>query len=441
MSTDTYASSPDALLATATDTARDTILRGRYGGNAWQPYPWQVCPGTVVSQGLWLINGGRGIGKTDGCTHYVLDHVAGAACDPRLPGGHRIAIIAPTLGDGVESCVTGPSGLQTYNPDVKLRTAAGGTFARFPGGATARLFGASTPEDVERLRAGGNRCLVWAEEIAAWRYLDPCWKHARYGLRIGTRPHFVGSSTPKPRPEYKKLLTDRRTLVTRGRTTDAIHLDATVREALLEDYAGTRLGRQELDGEMLDDVVGALWSYALLDADRVADHPDLSRLVIPFDPAVTSGEDADEHGIVAVGLGVDGDIYVLGDHSLRGTPHQAITTVARVFDDYEADFVVGEVNNGGEWIGTTLHLIRADVPYMSVRASRGKAIRAQPVATLYERHRVHHVGTLPKLEDQMTSWVPGEGDSPDRVDALVWGVTALTSAGRGRKMGHAGWAA
>ena len=183
----------------------------------WQPYPWQIPPAEIAVQGTWLIVGGRGIGKTDGCAHYVDQHVNGPPCDPRVPGGHRVAIIAPTLGDAVESCVNGPSGIRQYNPDVRLREGGvGGSLIRWPSGAEGRLFGAFTPQDVERLRAGGNRCLVWLEEAAAMRYLGDAVKQARYGLRLGRSAHFVGSSTPKPTKDFRELLAAKDTVVFRG---------------------------------------------------------------------------------------------------------------------------------------------------------------------------------------------------------------------------------
>lgn len=411
----------------------------------WQPYPWQVPPGAPATQGAWLMLGGRGTGKTDGAARYVVDHVHGPPCDPRVKGGHRIAIVAPTLGDAVESCVTGPSGLQAHDPTVVLRGGTGGTYVRWPGGAEGKLFGAHTPEDVNRLRAGGNRCLVWMEEAAAMRYLADALTHSRLGLRVGGRPHYVMSTTPRPRPEVQALLRDPSVLVTRGRTRDAVHLDETVRAAYERLYAGTRLGRQELDGEVLADVEGALWTLGLIDAGRVpqVERGDLARVTVAIDPAATSAESSDETGIVVVGASdrktcpvcgpTDGTphLFVLQDVSGRYSPDGWARRAVAAYDEWEADEVVAETNNGGEMVGAVLRTVSRAARYRAVTASRGKRTRAEPIAALYEQGKAHHVGAFPRLEDQMTTWVPGESDSPDRMDAMVWGATgtALRRAG------------
>lgn len=414
----------------------------------WSPYPWQVPPDDPVTQGAWLMLGGRGTGKTDGAARYVVDHVHGPPCDPRLPGGHRIAIVAPTLGDAVESCVQGPSGLKAHDPGVRLRGGTGGTYARWASGAEAKLFGASTPDDVERLRAGGNRCLVWMEEVAAMRYLGPALDHTALGLRLGVRPHYVMSTTPKPRPEVRALLKDPRVVVSRGRTEEAVHLDESVRLAYLRRYGGTRLGRQELDGEVLADVEGALWNLSGIEAGRVAavDRGDLARIVVAIDPAATSAETSDETGLVVVGVssrgscpacgvlqsGMGPHLFVLQDLSGRFTPDGWARRAVDAYEVWEADAIVAETNNGGEMVGSVLRTVSRSARYRAVTATRGKRTRAEPVAALYEQGKAHHVGgSLARLEDQMTTWVPGEGDSPDRMDALVWGATEATLTRRG----------
>lgn len=450
----------------------------------WQPYPWQhphahehgesvVCDERCLqlprlqlqSHDMWLLFGGRGTGKTDGAAQYVADHVKGPPCDSRLPGGHRIAIIAPTLGDAAESCVNGPSGLATHYPGCKLWTQAGGTFVRFPNGSIAKLFGASNPEDVERLRAGGNRCLAWWEELAAWRRLAQCMEHSRYGLRIGPNPHIVASTTPKTRPPIIALIDGRPISetdkvegdvhVTRGRTKDAHHLDERTRAAYMARYGGTRSGRQELDGELLRDVEGALWTYDLIDQGRALKYDvhalakSLKHITVAVDPAVTNTEESDETGIMVVGRSsrdrcpICGDVdephgFVLKDYSLRASPRGWATAVLNAFDEFEANEVVAEVNNGGDLVKETLDAAtdrasRSRVPYRDVRATRGKRMRAEPVAVLYGNvdptqgqlvdSRVHHVGSLEEVEAQQTSWTSDSDSSPDRLDALVWGLT------------------
>lgn len=411
----------------------------------WEPYPWQVPPTDIPTAGVWLNLGGRGTGKTDGAAHYLIDHVEGPPCDPRLPGGHRFGIIAPTLGDASDACVNGPSGIKAYRPAVREITRKGGTFVVFPNGAEGKLFGASGPEDIERLRAGGNRCLWWWEELAAWVKLGECIQHARYGLRLGSHPHTVASTTPRPKPEIKTLIDDPKTRITRGKTSEATHLDPEVRRQLYEDYAGTRLGRQELEGELLEDIEGALWTVAGIDLDRInpegANHQailealGLSVVNVGVDPAGGSSEENAETGIVCCGR-LGNDFYVLADNSVHETPQGWAERVFSTFDDNEADRVVAEKNFGGEMVESTLRSVRPLAPIRMVSASRGKRQRAEPIAALYEQHRVHHVGNFPRLEDQMTNWVPESGKSPDRMDALVWALTDLLENGprRGSRM-------
>lgn len=424
----------------------------------WQPYPWQVPPALAADDLMWLLMGGRGTGKTDGAAHYVLDHVSGPPCDHRIPGGHRIAVVAPTIGDAVESCVTGPSGLQAYDPTVQLRSSKGGTYVRFSNGAVGKLFGAHTPDDVNRLRAGGNRCLVWAEELAAWRQLgappgekgadEGAWPHILMGLRIGPRPHLVASTTPKPRPLIRWLANNDQVQVTHGRTRDATHLPQVQKDRLMRLYAGTRLGRQELDGELLGDVEGALWRWAWIDASRVAvPHEQqqaratelakqLRTVVVALDPAATEKESSDETGIVVVGASdrrhcpVCGPVdephgFVLADYSGHYSPGGWARAACNAYHLFGANRIVGEVNNGGDMVGHTVRGHDRTVRYDTVTATRGKMTRAEPVAMLWETEpqRAHLVGTLPLFEDQLTTWVPDEGDSPDRLDAGVWGLT------------------
>lgn len=450
-------------------------LRDAATSAAWEPYPWQrphlhkhgekqLCTSErcddldllqLTSQQVWLLFGGRGTGKTDGAARYVADHVRGPACDPRLPGGHRIGIVGPTLGDAVESCVNGPSGLSTHYPGCKVWSSAGGTFVRFPNGALAKVFGASTPDDVERLRAGGNRCLAWWEELAAWRRLDAAMEHSRLGLRIGPAPVVVASTTPKVRKPIKTLLEDDDVFVTRGRTRDATHLDAATRAKYEEKYGGTRLGRQELDGELMEDTEGALWTWEAIEAGRVtiddvmliAQH--LKRIVVAIDPAATNTEDSDETGIVAAGRSArdhcpicgtvdQAHAFVLADRSGRYSPDEWAKVAVDLYDELSADAIIGEVNNGGDMIGHVVKTVRSSVPYRDVRATRGKQVRAEPVAAFYTAKpitRVHHVNTFPQLEDQQTEWTGDPSDtSPDRMDALVWALTELLVK---RGTGHA----
>lgn len=241
--------------------AREADDDGR-NASTWEPLAHQIPPDGAWD--TWLLLGGRGSGKTAAAARYCHEHVTGPACLPGLPGGHRVAIIAPTFGDALEACVNGPSGLRSHDARIRAVQTAGGTFVRWPSGAEAKLFGAYTPEDVERLRAGGNRCFAYAEELAAWRFLDPCFDHLQFGLRLGDHPRLVAATTPKPRPLLKRLIAHPTTTVTHATTHDNPHLSSSVRGRLEERYGGTRLGRQELQGLLLGDTEGALWQRHMI---------------------------------------------------------------------------------------------------------------------------------------------------------------------------------
>ncbi|MCX4994270.1 terminase large subunit domain-containing protein [Streptomyces longwoodensis] len=429
--------SPEEL-ALLEEQLRNRLWQKRWA--RWTPYPWQVPPDHIPTLGWWLQLGGRGTGKTDGCARYMVAHVNGPPCDPRLPGGHRMAIIAPTQGDAAEACVNGPSGLKAHDPRVTLRQTTGGTFARWPSGAEAKLFGAHTPDDVERLRAGGNRCLVWMEEAAAMRRLREAITHSEMGLRLGVNPHYIASTTPKPRTELIELTKRDDVITTRGRTRDAIHLPQAQRDHLLRKYAGTRIAAQELDGILLEDIEGALWTRDGVDKARVGAAPPLVRIVVAMDPAATSGDEADEMGIIVAGRGqqyipdVTGFArqhgYALDDLSGRMPPVEAARRAIAAYHKHRADAIVAEVNNGGEWIGAVVRQIDPTVNYRTVTATRGKKTRAEPVAALTEQGSAHIVGSLPELEEQLTTWVPGDS-SPDRLDAYVWALTDLMLAPAG----------
>jgi phage terminase large subunit-like protein len=408
---------------------------------SWKPEPYQVPP--KGNWTYWLFMGGRGTGKTDAGADWLDLHVAGPPCIPGYPGGHRPAIIAPTLGDAVDACVTGPTGLQSHNPAVRLIQRPGGTYATWPNGTEAKLFGAYTPEDVERLRAGGNRCCVWAEELAAWRQLEESWHHMRLGLRLGLHPRAIFTTTPKPRPRLKELLKDPNTAVTTARTEDNPHLPPDVLEELMRKYKGTRMGRQELDAELLEDVEGALWTTALIEKGRVKKHPDLVRVVVAVDPSGGDSAGNDEQGIIVAGRGVDGHGYILADRSCKLSPNGWGRRAVQAYVDYKADRIIGETNFGGDLVIANVETAAKEmdvrIATKKISASRGKAQRAEPVSALYgdpenveeSVPRVHHVGMFPELEDQQTTWTPDSGWSPDRMDAAVWAMTELIVKGPG----------
>lgn len=382
---------------------------------------------------VWLLLGGRGSGKTEAGARYTNDHAQGPAC-LEGPVPHRIAIVAPSHDDAVDTCVRGETGLLQVNPRVRFRPGAAlQADLTWPNGAEAELFGTFAPEDVERFR-GPQHCLIWGDEFAAWRKLEESFDMLQFGLRLGPHPHSIFTTTPKRRPLLNRLISTPGTVVTKAKTSDNTALPAERLAALVRRYGGTTLGRQELDAEMLEDVEGALWTRSLIeyrDPPRILRGSEIdlhmSRIVVAIDPAATSGEDADETGIVVAGVGEpDGRGYVLADLSGRKTPlewaHEAVSAYRR----YKADRVVAEANQGGEMVSTVIRTIDASVPVTLVHASRGKRTRAEPVAALYEQRRVTHVEPFPELEDQMCSYTgqPNE-NSPDRMDALVWAMTNL----------------
>lgn len=416
------------------------ILRPR-----WTPLPHQVPPSGDWYG--WLILAGRGAGKTDACAEYMSQHVKGPPCLPG-PAPHWMSIIAPTQGDAATSGFFGPSGIRAHDPSAVLTNTIGGTVVRWPNGSEAKLFGAHNPEDVERLRSGGNRCLAWLEELAAWRYLDDCWAHMRFGLRVGPRPHWVGSTTPKPRPLIKKLNAGdvRNVALTRATMYDNPHLLEEIKQALEESYGGTALGSQELHGKIVDQDENALWTREVIAGHRVREAPELARITVGVDPSGGAGE----QGIVVAGTYVEDVVvrnqrrrrlygYVLDDRTCHLPPDGWGRRAVQAAIDWEADDIVAEVNFGGDMAVATIRAaaeaLGADVPIRQVRASRGKRPRAEPVAAKSSQGLWNMVGEHEALEDQMCTWTPESDYSPDRMDAMVWDAWHLkvaSVAGRGR---------
>lgn len=385
----------------------------------------------------WLVLAGRGFGKTRCGAEWIREQLKA--------GANRIGLIAPTASDARDVMVEGESGLLAvcWAGD---KTRSGETLGRpsyepskrrltWANGAIATLFSAEEPE---RLR-GPQHDVIWADELAAWKYLRETWDMAMFGLRLGDRPRTCITTTPKPVPLVKELAKDARTVVTRGSTFDnAGNLAPSFLQAIRDKYEGTRLGRQELNAEILDDLPGALWTRDVLDKTRTKQAPEMQRIVVAVDPSGTKGEsdEGDEIGIVVAGKGVDGRAYVLADQSCKLSPdgwgrravaayHGSWSTTP---DTVKADRLIAERNFGGAMVEHVIKTIDRSVAYKEVTASRGKVARAEPVAALYEQGRVSHVGSMPELEDQMCAIAPegyvGDG-SPDRADALVWALTEL----------------
>lgn len=400
-----------ATLADGLETGWHTMAR-----------PEQLAP--LGDWTIWLILAGRGWGKTRTGAEWVNEQVR--------QGKRRIALVGATAADARDIMVEGASGLLAtapswnrpeYEPSKRRVT--------WPNGALATVYSADEPE---RLR-GPEHDAAWCDEVGAWRLAREAWDNLQLGLRLGKRPQVVVTTTPKRIALLRELLAreggDVR--VTRGKTRDnAANLAGTFMSTITARYEGTRLGRQELDGEMIEDVAGALWQRDWIDRDRIApaDLPQLVRIVIAIDPAVTSGEDADESGIIAAGKDARGHGYVLDDGSGRYQPHEWAAEAIRLYRQHMADRIVAEVNQGGEMVKATIHAVDPKLPFKSVHASRGKVTRAEPIATFYERGMVHHVGSFPTLEDQQCAFTAdfdrrAAGYSPDRVDALVWAMTEL----------------
>ena len=296
-------------------------------------------------------------------------------------------------------------------------------------GSTLTLYSAEEPN---RLR-GPQHHYLWADELAAWKYPET-WDMALFGLRLGDHPRAIVTTTPRPVKLIRDLVGDPGCVTVTGSTYEnRDNLAPAFFETIIRKYEGTRLGRQELNAEILDDIEGALWTRGMIESARIRHDqiPGLVRVVVAIDPAVTAGEGSDETGIVVCGLGSDGVGYVLEDLSLSSSPLDWARTAIGAYQRHRADRVIGEANNGGDLIETVLRTVDPSVSYRSVHATRGKLIRAEPIAALYEQGRIRHVGAFPDLEDQICEWVPGMS-SPDRMDALVWAFTELmTKPGRG----------
>lgn len=423
--------------------AASALLQLEAGAAArWRPLPHQVPP--PGDWWGWFLRGGRGSGKTDACANYVTQHVNGPPC-MNGPIPHWIGIVAPTQGDAVTACVNGPSGIKAHDPSAKMVSGAGGLAVKWSNGSEAKIFGASSPDDIERLRAGGNRCLVWAEEMAAWRYLDDAFNHMTFGLRTGPRPHWIASTTPKPRLLIKKIMKQEgifknRVVITRATTYDNPHLQDATKELYLDAYEGTDLGAQELMAELIDQVANALWKRSILDEFRVrhTDLPLLKKISVGVDPSGGAGE----QGIVVVGketlrlprevlangrirpMRTENHGYTIADWTANLDPEGWGRRAVEAAIEFDADDIVVETNYGGAMALATIrgaadHL-GISIPIHMVTATRGKKVRAEPVAAMSTRGRWHMVGRHEELEDQLCTWTEDAGYSPDRLDAMVW---------------------
>lgn len=363
---------------------------------------------------VWLLRSGRGFGKTRTGAEWVRERVAS--------GFRRIALVGQTKGDVRDTMIElGDSALlNIYPPGMRPVYEPSKRRVVWPNGAVAIAYSGDEPDQLR----GPQHDSAWVDELAKFRYPDETWSNLLFGLRIGADPRVVVTTTPRPIRLIKELRSRSSTVDTQYPTdANLANLSPTYIREVIEPLRGTRLGRQEIAGEILEDTPGALWSLGMIEDLRVASAPDLVRVVIGVDPTATTAGDA--VGIIAAGLGVDGHGYVLADDSLHGSPHTWASRVVQSYHRQYADRVVAETNQGGEMVEQTIHTVDASVAYKGVFASRGKRVRAEPVAALYEQGRVHHVSSLPELESEMTTWVPEDRESPNRMDALVWALTEL----------------
>ena len=416
------ASSQEAIDRFLAGLSRTELTALHYDFEVWARDD-QLPPSRTLERGdwtTWLMLGGRGAGKTRAGAEWVRA-IAGASPEA------RIALVGETLTDARTVMVEGVSGLlAVHPPGARPLYEPSKRQIVWPHGAVAQLFSAEDPESLR----GPQFTAAWCDELAKWRRPRDTWDMLQFGLRLGKWPQQVVTTTPRPIPLVRALIADARTAVTRVATSaNAANLAPSFLETVVGRYRGTRLGRQELEAELLEERPDALWPRDLIERLRVVATPALQRVVVAVDPPATSGAQADACGIVVVGLGDDGRAYVLADRTREGVkPLEWARAAVAAFENYEADRIVVEINQGGEMVETVLRQVDPAVPVRGVRATRGKVLRAEPVAALYEQGRVAHVGALPQLEDEMCDFgldgLSG-GGSPDRVDALVWALTEL----------------
>lgn len=420
-----------------TDEEADDLL------HTWELWarPNQLEPDPVLPNGelwtTWLILAGRGFGKTRCGSETVIKWVREGKCK-------HLALIAQDSADARDVMVEGESGILACSPrDFMPKYEPSKRRLTWPNGAKATLFSA---EDYDSLR-GPQFDGAWLDELCKWRYASLAWDNLQFGLRLGDHPRQIITTTPRPMKLLKEIILRSDTYITKGSTMENLaNLAPPFRKAVVDKYAGTRIGRQELNAELLDDAPGALWNRAMLDATRLMPLnstsrvvlPDFVRVVVAVDPQKEMGESAAETGIMVVAKTANGQGYLLEDLSINGSPEEWGRRAVQAFDDWAADKIVYEANQGGEMVAAVLRgaaksmkedkLRSADfVPLKPVHATRGKIVRAEPVSQLYEQGRIHHVGFFAELEDQLCEYTAdGKTEySPDRMDALVWGFTEL----------------
>lgn len=381
---------------------------------------------------IWLVTGGRGAGKTRLGAEWVNALVRGLPpfATPALRYG-RLALVGETLADVRDVMIEGPSGIVGVSQPWRPRYEPSRRRLVWENGAVATIF---SSEDPESLR-GHQFDAAWCDEVGKWRNAEACFDMLQFGLRLGNQPRQLITTTPRPSRLIKRLLADPTVLVTRMRTAEnAANLAAGFIEAVANRYAGSVLGRQELDGELVEDREDALWTRSMIES-AISERPgELRRIVVAVDPPASSRRTSDACGIIAAGMGNDGRAVVLADATLNAArPQDWATRAVSLYHALAADCLLVEVNQGGEMASAVIRTVDASVPVKPVRAQRGKWLRAEPVAALYQADRVRHAGRFRELEDEMCDFGPhglSGGRSPDRVDALVWALSELLLNGR-----------
>lgn len=391
-----------------------------------QARPEQV-PTEDNSWNTWLVLAGRGWGKTRTAAEWLAWN---ATRNPNT----RWAIVAPTFGDARDTCAEGVSGvvgiIRQYGMLENYNRSNGEII--LTNGSRIKIFSGEEPDRLRGPQFHGG----WFDELASFKS-NEAFDQYRFALRLGDHPQTIITTTPRPTPAIKSLASREDVVVVRGSTFDnAANLSQSALDEMRARYEGTRLGRQELYGEIIDDVEGALWTREMIEQGRVTEAPTLTRIVVAIDPAVTSGESSDMTGIAVCGISPDGHYYNLADLATRATPQSWARAAVNAYHEWGADRIIGETNNGGDMIELLLRQVDPTVPFKKVTATRGKLVRAEPVAALSEQHRLHMVGTFPELEDQLTNWTPDSSTSPDRMDAMVWAIHELMS-GQSAMMGLA----
>jgi len=375
---------------------------------------------------IWLLLGGRGAGKTRTGAEWIRSQVADH-------GKRRIALVAPTFQDAREVMIEGESGLQNIGyPMERPKYWSSRRRLEWPNGAVGLVF---SSEDPDGLRGPQFDC-AWADEFCAWSYPEPVLSNLRFALRVGQNPQMVVTTTPKPIPALKRLMNAKGVVISHGKTSDnSDSLASNFISAMQDAYGGTRTGRQELNGEFLEDLSGALWSRQLIESCVVSSYPELDKIIVAIDPPVSTGARADSCGLIVAGRAGEGraaKAYILHDGTVQGlSPEGWANQAVLLAQGWEADYMLAEVNQGGDLVTTVLQAVDYRIPIKKVRASRGKTVRAEPVVMLYEQGRVKHTDHFTALEDEMALMgTQAQTGSPDRADALVWAVTELLLKGK-----------